>query len=162
MLRLVFGSRASRLTSGISGGSLSIQSKPLSQRRAMEHRESFQAVRDVKKSVEQMWSRTWARLTDHLYSEPLSNHLSNIAERRGDSGHSIQCPDASMGENERCDAGHIIDQDMIASLLTLAEDRDSLAPGCLSPKAIRTISVVRIGFAIDQRRPKHRHWCLGR
>src|SRR5512136_2062111 len=122
MLRLVFGSRASRLTSGMSSNLLSNQSKPLSQRRAMKRREGFQAVRDVKKSMEEMWLRARTRLTDHLYSEPLGNHLSDIVEGCGDSGHSIQCADASMGKNERCDAGHIIDQDMIPSLFPFAEN----------------------------------------
>src|SRR5215471_6740454 len=161
MLRLVLGSRASRLTSGISDNSLSKQSKPPSQRRAMERWESFQTVRYVKKSVEQVRPRARTRLTDHLDSESLGNHLSNIVERRGHSGHSIQRPDASMGQNERCDAGHIVDQNMIASLFPFAEDRDGLAPDCLSPKAIRPIPVVRVGLAIDQRRPKHSHRRFG-
>ena len=58
--------------------------------------------------------------------------------------------------------GNVVDSDVIAALLALAEQHDRFAAIGLAAEAVGAIAVVRIVGAVDERRPQDGERALNR
>ena len=78
------------------------------------------------------------------------------AEARDRAGGDIEHARRAVLEHEADDLGDVVDIDVIAALLAFAEQHDGLAAIGLAAEFVRSIAVVRIAGAVNQRRPQDR------
>src|SRR6185312_3223221 len=74
--------------------------------------------------------------------------LGRLAEAWGGAGGDVQDARRAMLEHGRDEAGDVPDEDVVALLLSLAEERDRLAADGRARKAVGAVAVVRVTGAV--------------
>jgi hypothetical protein len=80
------------------------------------------------------------------------NEFRDLAKRNGRSGGGVQNAMRPMSDAQLRQHRNIVERDMIALFLATAEQDYILASRSLATKSVRSIAVVRVARAIDQRR----------
>src|SRR5262245_33830780 len=121
--------------------------------RELERRKALVGLRDIKVS---MSDRRRARLPldTHSATAHFPDQFRHLMERRGSTRRDIEHALASMENALPDEPAHIANVNVIALFLTLPKQFNRLA-FCRQPQeAIRTVPIVRIVRAIEQRRPE--------
>src|SRR5947208_9894098 len=127
-------------------------SHALEQGRVFEVREGLAASGDVDGAVAVVRHRPRARraLDGGARARDRYRLLGDGAEGVQLAGGDVERAEAPVLHNASDDLGYVVDVDVVAALLALAEQHDVLAFGRQAAEAVGAVAVVRIGRTVDQ------------
>ena len=117
---------------------------------------------DIEEAVQEMWARSgsghgfdlWARV------ELARDHVGDIVERGSHARHGVERSAAAVAKDPDGEVANILDRNMIALLLAVAEYGDRFAFGRLPSETVRPIAGMRVAGAVNEGRAQDGKWAL--
>jgi hypothetical protein len=115
----------------------------------------------VEMPVQQMRTRSWARLAFHLCAIQPRQLVGYVVKRGGNASRRVERAAATVAEDKQSERRHILNRDMITPFLAFAENADRTAGLSLPPKSVGSVAAMRVARAADQGWSQHCYRRLG-